>query len=106
MYFLAHLVLALAHCLMSLPCDNKHDDCAQECGQGNRHYFRIYQVEIEHQGHAGGHEEKTEIGYEKIREATHLFQFDDLQFQQERKCEHTDDTRRQFHACHPYNQFA
>ena len=106
MYFLTHFVFSLAHRLMSMSRDNEHDDCAQQSGQGDRYYFGIYQVEIEHKCHARWHEEKAEISYEEIRKATHPFQFDDLQFQQERKYEHADDTRRQFHACKPYYQFA
>ena len=47
-YFLTHFVFSLAHCLMSLTGDKQYDDGAQKCCQGDRNYFSLYQVEIEH----------------------------------------------------------
>ena len=85
MDFFEHFVFTLAHGLMRMPGDNQHDDGAQQGSQGDRQYLRLDQVEIEHQGHAWRYEEKTEIGDEEIRQATHPFQFDDLQLQQERQ---------------------
>src|SRR5574344_1277161 len=48
MYFLAHLILSLAHSLMGLTRNQKNDDGAQQCCQGYRQYLGLNQVEIKH----------------------------------------------------------
>ena len=95
-----------AYVLVNPSRHHQHGYGADHCGHHDGDELGGNDIKIEHQCHAGRHEEEAEIGHKEIAQSLHPFQLYPLQLQQQGEREHPDDARRQLDACQVDDQLS